>query len=117
MPEWREYPLAGTGAPGQVALRVLPGVLSPQLRNYRDLLVPRRGYGSRMPLTRGLAAQLRRLSPREKAAIADHLWREAETKLGPTARRIALLDARAAKAVAHRQKLKPAGDALRRLRR
>ena len=39
MPEWREYPLAGTGAPGQVALRVLPGVLSPQLRNYRDLLV------------------------------------------------------------------------------
>src|SRR5687768_12075252 len=38
MPEWREYPLAGTGAPGQVALRVLPGVLSPQLRNYRDLL-------------------------------------------------------------------------------
>jgi predicted alpha/beta superfamily hydrolase len=39
MPEWREYPLAGTGAPGQVAIRVLPGVLSPQLRNYRDLLV------------------------------------------------------------------------------
>ena len=39
MGEWREYPLAGTGATGQVALRVLPGVLSPQLRNYRDLVV------------------------------------------------------------------------------
>jgi len=46
MPEWREYPLAGTGAPGQVALRVLPAVLSPQLRNYRDLLVALPpGYG------------------------------------------------------------------------
>lgn len=39
MPEWREYPLPGTGAPEQVALRVRPDVLSPQLRNYRDLLV------------------------------------------------------------------------------
>jgi predicted alpha/beta superfamily hydrolase len=39
MTEWREYPLAGTGKPGQVALRVWPEVLSPQLRNYRDILV------------------------------------------------------------------------------
>ena len=37
--EWREYPLAGTGESGQVILRVLPDVLSPQLRNYRDLVV------------------------------------------------------------------------------
>jgi predicted alpha/beta superfamily hydrolase len=39
MIEWREYPLAGTGLPGQVAIRVMRDVLSPQLRNYRDLLV------------------------------------------------------------------------------
>src|ERR1700675_326359 len=39
MTQWNEYPLAGTGEPGQVALRVWPEVLSPQLRNYRDLLV------------------------------------------------------------------------------
>jgi predicted alpha/beta superfamily hydrolase len=39
MMEWREYPLAGTGESGQVLLRLLPDVLSPQLRNYRDLLV------------------------------------------------------------------------------
>jgi len=39
MIEWGEYPLAGTGEPGQVALRVMRDVLSPQLRNYRDLLV------------------------------------------------------------------------------
>jgi predicted alpha/beta superfamily hydrolase len=39
MVEWGEYPLAGTGEPGQVAIRVMRGVLSPQLRNYRDLFV------------------------------------------------------------------------------
>lgn len=39
MIQWNDYPLAGTGEPGQVAMRVLPDVLSPQLRNYRDLLV------------------------------------------------------------------------------
>jgi len=39
MIEWGEYPLAGTGEPGQVAIRVMRDVLSPQLRNYRDLLV------------------------------------------------------------------------------
>jgi len=39
MTQWNAYPLAGTGEPGQVALRVWPEVLSPQLRNYRDLLV------------------------------------------------------------------------------
>lgn len=39
MIEWREYPLAGTGEPGQVAIRVMRDVLSPQLRNYRDLIV------------------------------------------------------------------------------
>lgn len=37
--EWREYPLAGTGEPGQPAIRIMRDVLSPQLRNYRDLLV------------------------------------------------------------------------------
>lgn len=39
MTGWEEYPLAGTGVPGQTAIRVRHGVLSPQLRSYRDLLV------------------------------------------------------------------------------
>lgn len=76
-----------------------------------------RDYGRAMPLTSRLATQLRRLSPREKAALADHLWREAEPKLGPTPAQLDLLEARAAKALAYPAKLKPAGDALRRLRR
>ena len=70
-----------------------------------------------MPLTANLATQLRRLSAREKAALADHLWREAEPKLGPTPAQIDLLDSRVAKALARPGKLKPVGDALRRLRR
>jgi hypothetical protein len=37
-----------------------------------------------MPVTARLATQLRRLSAREKAVLADHLWRESETKLAPT---------------------------------
>jgi predicted alpha/beta superfamily hydrolase len=45
--QWNEYPLAGTGGPGQAALRVYPGILSPQLRNYRDILVALPpGYGT-----------------------------------------------------------------------
>jgi predicted alpha/beta superfamily hydrolase len=36
---WSEYPLTGTGSPGQAVLRVYPDILSPQLRNYRDILV------------------------------------------------------------------------------
>lgn len=39
MPEWSPYPLAGTGGEGEVEIRVCAGVLSPQLRNYRDILV------------------------------------------------------------------------------
>jgi len=39
MIEWNDYPLTGTGGPGQAALKVYPEVLSPQLRNYRDILV------------------------------------------------------------------------------
>ena len=70
-----------------------------------------------MPVTATLANQLRRLSAREKAAVADHLWREAETKLGPTDTQVAELDRRAAAALATPQKLRPLGDALRRLRR
>lgn len=70
-----------------------------------------------MPLTADLASQLRRLSAREKAALADHLWREAEPKLGPTAGQIEVLNSRVARAMAQPGKLKPVGDALRRLRR
>jgi predicted alpha/beta superfamily hydrolase len=39
MIEWNDYPLRGTGGPGQTALKVYPQILSPQLRNYRDVLV------------------------------------------------------------------------------
>ena len=70
-----------------------------------------------MPVTATLATQLRRLSAREKAALADHLWREAETKLEPTAAQLAELDRRAASAIAAPHKLRPVGDAVRRLRR
>ena len=70
-----------------------------------------------MPVTASLATQLRRLSAREKAAVADHLWRQAEAKLGPTAAQLDTLNSRAASALAHPHKLKPAGDAVRRLRR
>ncbi len=70
-----------------------------------------------MPLTADLASKLRRLSPREKAALADHLWREAEQKLGPTSTQLDMLNSRVAKAMARPGKLKPVGDALRRLRR
>lgn len=70
-----------------------------------------------MPVTATLATQLRRLTAREKAALADHLWREVEAKLGPTDPQLAELDRRAAEALAHPEKLRPAGDALKRLRR
>jgi predicted alpha/beta superfamily hydrolase len=39
MIEWNDYPLTGTGQTGQAALKVHPDTLSPQLRNYRDILV------------------------------------------------------------------------------
>lgn len=39
MLDWETYPLPGTGQPGQLTLKVLRKVLSPQLRNYRDLIV------------------------------------------------------------------------------
>jgi len=70
-----------------------------------------------MPVTASLASHLRRLSPREKAALADHLWRESEAKVRPTPAQIAILDARAKDAAAHPEKLRPLGDAVRRLRR
>ena len=37
--DWPRYPLAGTGGPGQVDLRVKRQVRSPQLRNRRDILI------------------------------------------------------------------------------
>lgn len=39
MIEWNNYPLAGTGQPGQTTIRIYPEVRSPQLRNYRSILV------------------------------------------------------------------------------
>lgn len=39
MIEWNEYPLSGTGMSGQATLKVYRQILSPQLRNYRDILV------------------------------------------------------------------------------
>ena len=70
-----------------------------------------------MSVTADLASRLRRLSPRQKAALADHLWREAEAKIGPTASQVSLLNERAAKALQNPSLLKPVGDAVRRLRR
>ncbi|HTB62000.1 MAG TPA: hypothetical protein VK737_00315 [Opitutales bacterium] len=70
-----------------------------------------------MTLTATLTAELQRLSTREKAALADYLWREAELKLGPTPTKIEELDRRAELALKHPHKLRPAGDAIRRLRR
>ena len=70
-----------------------------------------------MPVTSTLAAQLRRLSAREKAALADHLWREAEVKLAPSAAQLAELDRREASALRRPQRLRSVGDAVRRLRR
>jgi hypothetical protein len=70
-----------------------------------------------MPVTADLASRLRRLSSREKAALADHLWREVEAKIGPTTPQLDRLNARAAKALRNPGSLKPAGDAIRRLRR
>ena len=63
-----------------------------------------------------LASRLRRLSPRQKAALADHLWREAETKIEPSASQVELLNERAAKALRSPSRLKPVEDAVRRLR-
>lgn len=46
MIEWNAYPLNGTGGPEQASVLVYPEVLSPQLRNYRDILVALPpGYG------------------------------------------------------------------------
>ena len=39
MTQWKDYPLADTGEPGQVTLRVCSAVRSPELRNSRDILV------------------------------------------------------------------------------
>lgn len=39
MIEWNKYALTGTGKSGQAALEVYRDILSPQLRNYRDILV------------------------------------------------------------------------------
>jgi len=72
---------------------------------------------SRMSVTSDLASRLRRLTPRQKVVLADHLWREAEAKIGPTAAQVSLLNERAAEALRTPSRLKPAGDAVRRLRR
>lgn len=46
MIEWNDYPRARTGKPGQAILKVYADILSPQLRNYRDILVALPGdYG------------------------------------------------------------------------
>lgn len=69
-----------------------------------------------MPVSSALAGQLRRLTAREKAALADHLWRQAEDRLGPSAWQLATLGEREQAALATPRRLRPVGDALRRLR-
>ena len=58
-----------------------------------------------------------KLSAREKAVVADHLWREAEATISPSSAQIGVWDESAAKAISHPTRLKPVGDAVRRLRR
>lgn len=70
-----------------------------------------------MPVTTRLASQLRKLSAREKAVVADHLWREAEGKFSATPTQVATLNERLEKAVDNPNRLRPVGDALARLRR
>jgi hypothetical protein len=70
-----------------------------------------------MPVSIQLASQLRKLSAREKAIVADHLWREAEGKFSATPPQVSVLNERLAKAIAHPRRLRPVGDAIARLRR
>ncbi len=75
------------------------------------------GYFAFMALPIDLARRLRCLSPQEKAVLADHLWREAESKLEPTASQLTMLQERVAAALRAPEKTKPFGHAVRRLRR
>jgi hypothetical protein len=69
-----------------------------------------------MSVSAALSLQLGRLSRREKAALADHLWREAEG-FTATPDQLLKLRRRAEAALAHPERLKPVGDAVRRLKR
>jgi hypothetical protein len=69
-----------------------------------------------MSLTPALSTQLGRLTRREKAALADHLWRQAEG-FSPTSDQLLKLRLRAESALAHPERLNPVGDAVRRLKR
>ena len=70
-----------------------------------------------MAMPTSLARQIGKLTAREKAALADHLWREAEQKFKPTAGQLATLDRRAALAAGNPQQTRPLGDAVRQLSR
>ncbi len=70
-----------------------------------------------MALTNTIVREIRRLTSREKAALADHLWREAEGEVAPTTAQLARLNHRAEQALRHPELTKPVGDATRRLRK
>ena len=70
-----------------------------------------------MSVTATLAVELRRLTPGEKAVVADQLMREIEGELGLTDAQLVELDRRAAEVLKNPRKLRPLGDALRRLKR
>jgi putative addiction module component (TIGR02574 family) len=70
-----------------------------------------------MTLTATLTGELKRLTLREKAALADHLWREVEGGIGPTPDQLAELNRRAADALKNPKKLRSPSELVRRIRR
>jgi hypothetical protein len=70
-----------------------------------------------MPLSSTTTCEIRRLKAKDKAALADHLWREAEGSMSPTLAQLAMLNGRASQAMRQPATTRPLGDALRRLKK
>jgi hypothetical protein len=70
-----------------------------------------------MTLTATMTGELKRMTLRQKAALADHLWREVEEGLGPTPDQVAELNRRATAALKNPKKLRSPTELVRRIRR
>ena len=64
-----------------------------------------------------LQDELKKLSPQEKLALAEYLFRDAEEEAEPSPAQLAELDRRFAEAVAHPDTLLEPGEELRQLKR